>query len=224
MRELCRILVLVAAGAFLLAPGAQGQDDAPSLGDAARQARLQKQQKETQAKDPAKDASTKGAQAKDSASPDKPGKDASSKDASGKDAAAKDEQAHKAPHVVTNDEIPEHVGPIGTSASGYQDRQYAYQQPSYGNNKLPAEAWSSQILSVKTYIASLQSNIKSLESSIHYAGGSCVSNCVQWNERQQQKQQQVEVMKTQLEEQQKHLEDMQESARKQGYGSSVYDP
>jgi hypothetical protein len=47
---------------------------------------------------------------------------------------------------------------------------------------------------------------------------------VQWNERQQQKQQQVEVMKSQLEDQQKKLEDMQDSARQQGYGSSVYDP
>jgi hypothetical protein len=31
-------------------------------------------------------------------------------------------------------------------------------------------------------------------------------------------------MKAQLDEQQKRLEDMQEAARKQGYGNSVYDP
>jgi hypothetical protein len=31
-------------------------------------------------------------------------------------------------------------------------------------------------------------------------------------------------MKTQIEEQQTRLEEMQESARKQGFGSSVYDP
>ena len=31
-------------------------------------------------------------------------------------------------------------------------------------------------------------------------------------------------MKAQLEEQQKHLEEMQDTARKQGFGSSVYDP
>jgi predicted ribosome quality control (RQC) complex YloA/Tae2 family protein len=39
-----------------------------------------------------------------------------------------------------------------------------------------------------------------------------------------QKENRVEVMKAQLEEQQKRLEDMQEAARKQGYGNSVYDP
>ena len=31
-------------------------------------------------------------------------------------------------------------------------------------------------------------------------------------------------MQAQLEEQKKRLDEMQESARKQGYGSSVYDP
>jgi hypothetical protein len=31
-------------------------------------------------------------------------------------------------------------------------------------------------------------------------------------------------MKAQLDEQQKRLEDMQEAARKQGYGNSIYDP
>jgi hypothetical protein len=46
---------------------------------------------------------------------------------------------------------------------------------------------------------------------------------VQWNERQKEKQDQVESMKAQLEEQKKQLENMQESARKQGFGSSVYE-
>jgi predicted double-glycine peptidase len=76
----------------------------------------------------------------------------------------------------------------------------------------------------KTAIASMQREIASLSESIHYAGGNCVANCVQWNERQQQKQQQLESMQAQLEQQQKRLEDLQEVARKKGFGSSVYDP
>ena len=79
--------------------------------------------------------------------------------------------------------------------------------------------------SQKNYIASMQSQIKSLNDSIQYAGGNCVANCVQWNERQKQKQDQVEndegATGTDAED---ALEDMQEAARKQGYGSSVYDP
>ena len=209
MRELRRILVLLSAVAFLFAPGAHGQDDSPSLGDAARQARLQKQ-KDARAKDvPAKDT-----QAKESATKDTPAKGAT----------AKGTPSSKAAHVFTNEEIPEHVGPTGTSAAGYRGQQGTYQQPSSDDGKVSAAGWTAQILSVKNYIASLESNVKGVEESIRYAGGNCVANCVQWNERQQQKQQQVESMKSQLEEQQKHLEDMQENARRQGYGSSVYDP
>jgi len=39
-----------------------------------------------------------------------------------------------------------------------------------------------------------------------------------------QKQQQVDRMQQELKQQQKQLEDMQETARQQGYGSSVGDP
>ena len=63
-----------------------------------------------------------------------------------------------------------------------------------------------------------------LSDSVRYAGANCVANCAKWNERQQQKQEQVESMKAQLEEQQHRLEEMQEAARRQGFGSAVYDP
>ena len=89
---------------------------------------------------------------------------------------------------------------------------------------MPAEQWKSQIQSQKNQIASLQTQIDQLNESIHFAPANCVENCVSWNERQKEKQQQVERMQAQLEEQKKRLDEMQESARKQGYGSSVYDP
>jgi predicted RNase H-like nuclease (RuvC/YqgF family) len=96
--------------------------------------------------------------------------------------------------------------------------------PSSGNHDARAEQWKSQIQAQKSAIASLQREIASLSESVHYAGGNCVANCVQWNERQKEKQDRVEVMKQQLEEQEKRMEDLQESARKQGFGSSVYEP
>jgi Ni/Co efflux regulator RcnB len=201
-----RIFVLVAASAFLCAVLAYGQDS-QSLGDVARQARLQKQQKDTQAKDtPTQN------------------KDAQNKDVSGTDSTAKDAQPPKSPHVITNDEIPEHVGPTVTSAHGSQAPYTSEEQPNYGTRKVPAEQWKSQIQAQKNAIAALQREITSLSESIHYAGGNCVANCVQWNERQKEKQDRVEIMKAQLEQQQKQLEDTQEAARKQGFGSSVYDP
>jgi molecular chaperone GrpE (heat shock protein) len=47
---------------------------------------------------------------------------------------------------------------------------------------------------------------------------------VGWNERQREKEQRVERMQAQLQEMKRRLEETQDSARKQGYGSSVYDP
>jgi predicted ribosome quality control (RQC) complex YloA/Tae2 family protein len=63
-----------------------------------------------------------------------------------------------------------------------------------------------------------------LNSSIHFAPGNCVRNCVQWNEHQVQKQDEVQRMQSELEQQKKKLEDMQEAARKEGFGNAVYEP
>ena len=192
-----RILSLLAASAFVCAFIAHAQDS-QSLGDVARQARLQKQQKEA------------------------PAKDASAKDASATSSTAQDAQPPKTPHVFTNDEIPEHVGPTATSARSPQTYSTP-DAPNTGNRDARAEQWKSQIRAQKNSIASLQREIASLSESVHYAGGNCVRNCVERNERQKEKQDRADSMKVQLEEQQKRLEDMQESARKQGFGSSVYD-
>jgi hypothetical protein len=213
-----RIFVSLAAGIFLCALAAHGQDSqdsAPSLGDAARQARLQKQQKDAAA-------------SKDTAAQPAPGKDAQSKDAPSKDAQPKDAPAKDTPtpkavkKVITNDEIPEHIGP---AHNVLKPEPSGTNEPEEENAPAaPAAYWKSQILAQKNAISALESQIATLSDSILYAGGNCVANCVQWNERQQQKQQQVDVMKQQLEQQQKRLEDLQDQARKQGFGSSVYDP
>ena len=49
-------------------------------------------------------------------------------------------------------------------------------------------------------------------------------NGVEYNKRQAQKQQEVERLKSQYEEQKRDLEQMQENARKSGFGSAVWDP
>ncbi|SPF38317.1 exported hypothetical protein [Candidatus Sulfotelmatobacter kueseliae] len=229
MRELRHFLLLVFASAFVFTLVAHAQDDqAPSLGDVARQARLQKQQKDaqTQTKDAqTKDTTATDAQGKDDAqSKDAPGKDATSKDKDNKDTVAKYAPSPKTPHVITNEDIPEHIGPTRTMGQGPQNSGVTYDQPTYTEPKLPADYWKAQIMAQKNAIANLKSNIDTLSASIQYAGGNCVSNCVQWNERQKQKQEQVDAMKLQLEDLEKRLDDMQEAARKQGYGSSVYDP
>lgn len=215
-----RIWILVAASAFLCTFPAYGQDDSPSLGDVARQARQQKQQKGAPSKDasaPGKDAQNAADQSKaDESKSDQP-KTASAASATAKNAPAKPS------HVITNEEIPSHIGSTLTSAKSAHPAGTSDEQPSSGDQSA-AEQWKSQIQALKAGIAQLRSAIASLSDSIQYAGANCVSNCVQWNEDQKRKQDQVESMKTELEQQQKQLEDLQESARKKGFGSSVYDP
>jgi hypothetical protein len=141
------------------------------------------------------------------------------------DAQAKAAQSSKPTKVITNEEIPEHsdadAEPLAQNNERHGDTPSA---STPGGAKIPAEQWKSQIEAQKNAVASLQDSIDKLNDSIHFAPGNCVSGCVQWNERQKEKQQEVERGQAQLAEQKKRLEDMQESARRQGYGSSVYDP
>jgi hypothetical protein len=201
-RSLAFLTVGIVACGFV----ALGQDS-PSLGDVARQARQQKQ----------KDASATASNPAPAAAT--PATDAE------KTPTSKDGQSVKPEKkVITNDEIPEHIGPTSTRPPSAQPVPAGYPQPNHYDGKVPAEQWKAQILSLKNNMSSLQQSIGSLSASIQYAGGNCVANCVQWNERQKQKQDQLENMKAQLEQAQKMLEDMQDAARKQGYGSAVYDP
>lgn len=122
-----------------------------------------------------------------------------------------------APKVITNEEIPEH--PQDPS-----DQNQAEEPASPAMGSKPAEHWKSEIQAQKQAVASLQSQIDKLNSTIHFVEANRYRNGVQYNQRQEQKQEQVERMKDQLAQQQKKLEDMQEAARKDGYGNAVYDP
>ena len=171
--------------------------DTQSLGEVARQARAQKQSKNSASK-PSSDSKAQGP---------------SSNDASGP----------KTSRVITNDDSSNatDLTPVVPKESSEGAVSSA---PAAGNREEQGEHWKSQIQAQKEAIESLQTQITDLSNSIHYTGANCVSNCEKWNENQQRKQEQVETMKAQLEEQKHHLEEMQEQARKQGFGSSIYEP
>jgi len=137
-----------------------------------------------------------------------------SKPAQGKDA--------KAANVITNEGIRLHAETAPTPAAA--DQEHPASTASSNDVKQPAEVWTAQISAQKSQIASLQKQIDAINQSIQFAPANCVANCAQWNEHQQEKQRQAEGMQAQLEEQKRRLEQMQDSARKQGYGSAVYDP
>jgi hypothetical protein len=201
-----RKILFFLAASVLLSAVVYAQDDTPSLGDVARQTRQQKQQKD-------KNVASKAASAKDSQT------------ANAKDAAVAKPAQGATNHVITNEELPAHSAAVAATPKSSNTSTEPQANETAGEKRDGAAAqWKSQIQSQKDAVGSLQQQIASVSESIHYAGGNCVQNCAQWNERQQQKQQEVDTMKAQLEEQQKKLEDMQESARRQGFGSQVYDP
>jgi hypothetical protein len=240
MRASSRFLLLVPALVFVSTLAVRAQDE-PSLGDVARQSRQQKQQQDAQAKpvvadsqsnaNPQSATQNKDAQNKDAqntqATAAQTTKDAAPNTSKDKDTIAKS-PAPKAPHVITNEDIASPFGTnsetIGTYVSGAKSATGGSDNGKTSENKASAETWRSQIQAQKDAIAALQSQISSLSDSIQYAPGNCVSGCVNWNEQQKQKQDQVEAMKAQLGQLQQHLEEMQEAARQQGYGGSVYDP
>jgi predicted RNase H-like nuclease (RuvC/YqgF family) len=135
---------------------------------------------------------------------------------------ASDAQDGKTPKVITNEQIPEH--PERTALTARNRSVANNSAPTYGEEKQSAEHWKSQITSQKHQVASLQREINDLNESIRFAPANCAANCVGWNERQREKEERVERMRGQLDDEKHRLDDMQETARKQGYGSSVYDP
>lgn len=202
--------VFLALTIFTLMCGRSSAQDDQSLGDLARQVRAQKQQKATQGKDTAKS-----------------GKAVSETD----DIIANDTSQAKKKSTAASEEAPDNSGAKITSSphsdsknSDPEDSKSSDSPLNPGDREAQAEKWRSQIEQQKSTIAELQQQIDQVGGSIQYAGANCVSNCEKWNEHQQHKQEQVDTMKSQLEELQHHLEEMQESARKQGFGSSVYEP
>ena len=132
-------------------------------------------------------------------------------------------EGHAAHKVVTNEEIPENPDAVASGTTSVDDHSSS-SAPAASNDTHSGEQWKAKIEAQKSTIASMQSEIDRLNSSIHFVEANRYSNGVQYNQRQIQKQEEVQRVQKQLDEQKKKLEEMQEGARKAGLGSSVYDP
>jgi hypothetical protein len=131
--------------------------------------------------------------------------------------------AHTERKVLTNEDLPARTESESSTSVSTDEHDTTPTAPA-SNDIHAAEQWKAKIETQRNSIATLQSQIDKLNSSIHFAGPNCVANCVQYNEGQIRKQDEVERMQIQMDQQKKQLEDMQESARKAGLGSSVYEP
>jgi len=136
---------------------------------------------------------------------------------------AKDPQA--AAKVVTNDEIPESPD---ASAGSSDDTDAAPPESSAAAarsaEKKTAEQWKAEIEARKSRIATLQSQVEKLNNSVHFVEANRYYNGVQYNQYQLKKQQEAQRLQKQLDREKKALVDAQEFARKDGFGTAVYDP
>ena len=138
-----------------------------------------------------------------------------------KEAKAKAGEDVKTPRVITEQQMPEHPE-LAPKAVGYVEHGNTASAASEG--KLPAEQWKAQIQKQQELVRSQEAELQKLKDSIQFAPGNCVSGCVQWNQAQKDKQDRAERMQSALDQYKQKLQDMQENARQQGYGSSVYEP
>jgi hypothetical protein len=135
---------------------------------------------------------------------------------------AKDANAtHK---VVTNDEIPESPDASGDSSDDAEGAPESSAPAASTFGKKTAEQWKSEIKARKARIAAIQGQVDKLNGSVHFVEANRYTNGVQYNQYQLKKQQEAQRLQKQLDGEKKQLEDAQESARKAGFGTAVYDP
>ena len=188
--------IFALATAVSLCTGPALAQDATSLGDVARQARHQKQQQADS------------------------NPDTSSTDPQNTASSANDPQTPKPSHVITNDEIPEHTPRV---PSNPQKRPSGSTTAASKEVKRSPEYWKAQVQRLKNSMASLQRRIDVLNGSLHAVLTNSDDQPV-WNLREKEKERQLAELQAQMSDLQRRLEDTQEAARREGYGSSVYDP
>lgn len=90
--------------------------------------------------------------------------------------------------------------------------------------KTTALQWKAAIASQKNAVEALQAQIEKAEKSIQFVTANGHSNGPQHNAEQKKSLDQLVIAKKKLEQEKQKLEEMKETARKEGFSSVVYEP
>lgn len=136
----------------------------------------------------------------------------------------KKQSANNVPRkVLTNDDM---AVPSSTSAGSKPNAPDKGMSPSPNKDSTAwsAEKFRSEIQKQKDAIAETQKAIDKIEPTINHVQNNrnIYTNAPEYNAYQDEKQQMVNQLKGRLAEQQSELTDLQDKARKAGYGNSVY--
>jgi len=133
--------------------------------------------------------------------------------------------ASRAKKVVTDEDMPAHAegaSDDGPPLDGPHSEMAV--SPSTTDVLQTGEQWKRSIAQQKSAVADLKNRIDKLNASIRFVPANAYRNGVEYNKSQAHRQQEVDRMQTEMDEQKKSLEQMQETARRAGYGSAVWDP
>lgn len=141
-----------------------------------------------------------------------------------------DKQNQPAATVITNDDLPA----TGLADEDAQPRHRNYRDDSEkearaelqraAKNDSNAQGWRTRILNQKSSIASLQAQIQNVKASIRVPLDSSGYYAAQANQRTQAKVQEIDDLQQKLQIENQKLQDLQEAARKAGFGSAIYEP
>jgi hypothetical protein len=135
-------------------------------------------------------------------------------------------QTNPAPKkVITEDDLPtQETISTGSSDSKATDASKEEKQGDSTADKLKsADDFKAAIQAQKQNVDLLQKQVDDTKASVHFVEANRYSNGVEHNERQIQKQKEADRLQKQLDEEKSKLQDMQEQARKAGFGSTVYE-
>lgn len=136
-------------------------------------------------------------------------------------------QNRPAENVITNDDMPvDGLADEDAVAPRHSASKHKSDPDSAKVLAMDKEArnFRARILTQKSAISALQARIDHETSAVHFARASVYYNAAQTNTRAQAKLDEIQALNQQMESEKKKLEDLQESARKAGFGNGVYDP
>jgi chromosome segregation ATPase len=124
--------------------------------------------------------------------------------------------------VITDEDMPTH--PADADTDKVSDKAASEHPDAPINTETNSEELKARCVEIKQAIKDYQAQLDQLRASTKFVEANRYVNGVQYNQHQLAKQQEADRMEKRLEQMKAKLADLQERARKAGFGSSVYDP
>lgn len=129
------------------------------------------------------------------------------------------------PKVFTNENIPHSADDSSASAPESESTASAPSAEDAAESKeARGEKWKNAIREQKDAIARAQADLDKYSASIHFVEANRYSNGAQYNQYQAKRQEEAQRYQKRIDEAKQKLQDLQDKCRREGFGSSVYDP